>query len=143
MVMEFFEPLFQCESRGDISRLVLILGGTASTVTVIAGLYRLWRWFRPIERHRIAAGLLRGEGENRARQKEWGKARVLYDCALRLRPRSAHTFYLRGLTYEQTGPTARAIADWKRAVQILPTHRAAQRKLADHATPRQTLVAAE
>lgn len=140
--MEFLETLFHCEARGDISRLVLILGGTASTITVIAGLYRLWRWFRPVDRHRVASKLLREEGERRVLARDWMRARELYDCALKLSPRSAQAYYLRGIAYEQTGPMARAIADWKRALDILPTHRDAQQKLVEHATPRRRPLAA-
>jgi len=127
--MDWLGTLFQCEARGDISRIFLILSGSASAIAVIAGVYRLWRWTFPQQRHKRACQMLRQEAENRARRNEWPRAIELYDLAIEMNPKAAHAYYLRGVAHENVGQMKQARIDWDKAVAIMPHHTEAQAKL--------------
>src|SRR5438552_2593377 len=60
------------------------------------------------------------------------QAMELYDLSVRLNPRAAQVYYLRGCLKEQLGELNRAIADWQRCLSRHRDHSAAVGKLAAH-----------
>jgi tetratricopeptide (TPR) repeat protein len=127
--MDWLDALFQCEARGDISRIALILSGSASAIGIITAAYGLWRRMVQRKRHKQASRILRQEGENRAKSGEWERAIEIYCLAIQMNPNAAHAYYLRGLAYDQLGQVNRARADWDKALQILPGYAEARAKL--------------
>lgn len=56
----------------------------------------------------------------------------LYNFSIRLNPRAADAYYLRGCLKEELEQINRAIADWKRCLDRHPKHAGAVRKLAQY-----------
>jgi tetratricopeptide (TPR) repeat protein len=129
------EGVLRCQPGNEqLHQLALILGGLASTATVIAAIYHLYRWLFPRPpKHAAAAALLRDEGKNRAQRGESQRAMELYDSSVHLNPGAGHVYYLRGLLHESDGNLARAIADWRRSLDRLPTNNPAEQKLIQYA----------
>jgi tetratricopeptide (TPR) repeat protein len=127
--MDWLDAFFQCEARGDISRIALILSGSASAIGLITAAYGLWRRIVQSQRHKQISRILRQEGENRAKSGEWERAIQIYGLAIQMNPNAAHAYYLRGLSYEQLGQLNRARSDWDKALQILPGYAEARARL--------------
>jgi tetratricopeptide (TPR) repeat protein len=127
-----FEWLLRCEpGHEQLHLIILALGGLVSLATVIATVYKLWRWWMgPSGRHKRAARALRIEGKYRAQLNHWARAMDLYDFSIRLNPRAAHVYYLRGELHHTLGNINRAIADWNRCVVRHPQHKDARERLA-------------
>jgi tetratricopeptide (TPR) repeat protein len=128
------DALLQCQSGHDQLHLIaLVLSGLASFAAVVAAAYKLWRWWvGPIRTYRVAARALRMEASYHAALNHGVRAMQLYNYSIRLNPRAAHVYYLRGNVHEATGNIARAIADWQRCLARLPGHRDAASKLTRH-----------
>ena len=124
------DALLRCDVSSGPRLAVILLGAIASAVTITIGGRSIYSWFFP--RHRKAADALRDEGEFRARLNHRDRALELYDLAIKLNPRAAHVYYLRGCVYEDLGESARARADWTRCLERLPSHRDARAKLGQH-----------
>ena len=127
-----FHGLLRCEPGNPLQTVLAIIGTAAGLVTIIAGGYRLWRWwYGPPARQRRAARALRTQGHYHARLNHRQQAMELYELSIRLNPRQAHVYYLRGCLYAVLRQRAKAVADWNRCLARLPRHRDATQKLAD------------
>jgi tetratricopeptide (TPR) repeat protein len=133
----YLDMLLRCQpGHEQLHLIILALSGLASLAAVIAAAYRLWRWwFGPIRTHRVAARALRMEGTYHAKLHHGARAIQLYDYSIRLNPRAAHVYYLRGDLHEEMGNIDHAIADWRRCLARLPGHKDAAGKLAWHRAP--------
>jgi tetratricopeptide (TPR) repeat protein len=131
-LLAYFDMLLRCQpGHGQIHLITLGLTGLASLAAVIAAAYRLWRrWVGPLRTHRVAARALRMEGTYHAKLNHGARAMQLYNYSIRLNPRAAHVYYLRGNLHEEMGNIDRAIADWRRCLTRLPGHRDAASNLA-------------
>jgi len=134
MDLSLFDMLLRCQpGHEQLHFFTLFLSGLASLAAVIAAAYRLWRWrVGPLRTHRVAARALRMEGTYHAKLNHGVHAMQLYDYSIRLNPRAAHVYYLRGNLHEGIGNIDRAIADWRRGLARLPGHRDAAYNLARH-----------
>jgi tetratricopeptide (TPR) repeat protein len=128
------EGLLSCHPGNEqLHRIVLILGGLASVATIAAAIYRLWRWLLgPPLAHRHAARALRQQGAYQARFNHSQQAMELYNFSIRLNPRAAEAYYLRGCLKEDLEQINRAIADWKRCLRSHPRHAGAIQKLGQY-----------
>jgi tetratricopeptide (TPR) repeat protein len=128
------DVLLQCQPGHERLHLItLVLSGLASVAAVIAAAYRLWRWWvGPLRTHRVAARALRMEGTYHAKLNHGSRAMQLYSYSIRLNPRAAHVYYLRGTLHEEMGNIDRAVADWRRCLARLPGHKDAAYELARH-----------
>jgi len=118
MDLSLFDMLRLCQpGHEQLHFFTLFLSGLASLAAVIAAAYRLWRWrVGPLRTHRVAARALRMEGTYHAKLNHGVHAMQLYDYSIRLNPRAAHVYYLRGNLHEGIGNIDRAIADWRRCL---------------------------
>lgn len=128
------ESALGCQPGSEhLQRIGLLLGATASAATMAAAIHRLWRWLSgPPPRHRRAARALRQQGHYHARLNQPQQAMELYNFSIRLNPRTADVYYLRGCLKEELEQINRAIADWKRCLDRNPKHAGAVRKLAQY-----------
>ena len=132
----YLDTLLRCQTGHEQLHLIILLtSGLASIAVVMAAGYRLWRWWiGPMRTHRVAARALRMEGTYHARLNHAASAMQLYNYSIRLNPRAAHVYYLRGNVHEGLGNVDRAIADWRRCLVRLPGHKDAASNLARHRT---------
>jgi hypothetical protein len=124
-------PLFECELSGRTRLIVGVLGAVGSVGTFVVIIERILRGVR----HRRAAAALRDEGEFRARLNHRDRAMELYDLSIKLNPKAAHVYYLRGMLREEMNNLTGAVRDWKMCVDRLSTHSGALGKLRDHEVP--------
>jgi len=113
---------------------MLVRGGLARCATIVAALYKVFRWaWPPPSKHAAAAAALRDEAAHRLQLGHRRKAMELYDLSVRLNPRAGHVYYLRGLLHERDGDLRQAIEDWRRCLDRLPHNNLAEQKLAQYA----------
>src|SRR5262245_37889799 len=107
----FLEPLFQCEASDIVRLALLLLGGLASLATVTAALYRLYRWLRPrgptrVEKRAVRA--IRDIANELVASGQPGRAIRLYNATFITHPRSAETYFRRGVAHEADGKMEKA-----------------------------------
>jgi tetratricopeptide (TPR) repeat protein len=129
------DSVLRCHPGNEqLHQIILVLGGLASCATIIAALYKGFRWaWPPPPKHGAAAAALRDEGTHRAQLGHLRNAMNLYTLSIRLNPKAGHVYHLRGVLYEMNGDLPQAIADWKRSLERLPDNNPSEQKLAQYA----------
>jgi tetratricopeptide (TPR) repeat protein len=125
------ESLLRCQAGSEL-HFILLLSALANLAAVIWMLYGLWRWWRRSAGRARVADALRDEGKHRVQIRHRGQAMALYNLSIRMNPRAAHVYYLRGCLKEELEQIDRAIADWKRCLDRHRKHAAAVQKLAQY-----------
>ena len=130
---DLLKSLLKCDVASGPRQVAILLGAAASTLTIMATGYALYRRIRgPDGPRRQASDALRDEGQLHAQRQRRERALKLYDLSIDLNPRAAHVRYLRGLLREEMGELKSAIRDWEACRDLLPGHRGAMEKLSHY-----------
>ena len=132
---EWLGALLRCDVSSE-RLIVIFLAAAASSATILATTYALYRRIRgPDGPRRRAAKALRDEAKVHLKKGSLPRALALVDLAIEMNPRAGYAYYVRGLIWEERGNGLKAIADWKRCLQRLPTFTDAADKLASYESP--------
>jgi tetratricopeptide (TPR) repeat protein len=133
---EWLGALLRCDVSSETRLIAIILGATASSATILATAYALYRRIRgPDGPRRSAAKALRDEAKAHLKRGSLARALALMDLAIKMNPRAGYAYYIRGLIWEERGRGLKAISDWKRCLQRLPNFADAVEKLARYESP--------
>ena len=127
---EWLGALLRCDVSSETRLIAIVLGAAASSATILATTYALYRRIRgPDGPRRAAAKALRDEAKAHLKRGSLPRALALMDLAIKMNPRAGYAYYIRGLIWEERGNGLKAIADWKRCLKRLPNFTDATEKL--------------
>lgn len=133
---EWLGTLLRCDVSSEPRLIAIVLGAAASTATIVATVYAIYRRIvGPDGPRRRAAAVLRDEAKTKLKKGELARALVLANLSIEMNPRAGYAYYVRGLIWEDKGKGLNAIADWKRCLRRLPTCSDAAEKLARYEDP--------